>query len=447
MSYFYTIPWARTALVAVTLVLLGSCRFIQIDTHSDQPITYQSKTIEYSAYIDPQGIQLEPVETFVYDGDGKFEAKFVNHYREFTPGEAWVLGRTDVYTLDDHGKEYLQQYYEYDYLLDSYAAFDEEGNGYTATTILISEGRSYKPSAAGYNTPGTLYHKYLVQYPDRSLGGPFPNEPRRYAEISDYVYAADGTAQLIARQTSTYKQVAVNGKETYWDYATEKFYQSPQLTPGVWDGAPELVKEFVAWYDGAGFWTHELYHTVRTSDAANASVNLVYLTKYEWNDLGQVYKQQDYLYLDPALPVLADGSFDGDVLTADNTIKYDFLGSLDEEVSFAFDDLGNIIDRRAWYKGQEVDRKVYRFNGSSEQTSMVQYTNGQSYPFARVETRYSDGIRKGQYARIREELRYQNDLTSRSFGSSAVSLQGPLNYRVASTAHKFYRQIRSNHER
>lgn len=430
-------------LIPAVLIFLG-CPLLQGPIMDGTAIDYYSKIIEYSAYVDPYGYSLEPVETRLFDEQGKLSGIFRYYYEPFEEGsDDWVLIKTAVYDVSSVGDESLSNYYIYEYIKDTYTVFDEEDNPYEVTEYLLSKGESY-------TAKNFLYHYYDVVYT-----AAFDYEPERYLSIRDYEWDEDlEVFKEAARQVSTYAVVyrtEINGTDVaYWDFVTEKYFDTPSGEDEM-----SLSQEFACWYDEEGLWTHELYHTVRSSTGTK---NVYYYTKFDWNDAYQVYRQQDFNYDPASIPTLSaqpeaflNGTYniyqtstDPDPLQLNYNLQFNAVGALEEALTLTYDDLGNVVLKVMDSNGSEHERIVYRYNSNSEELSMARYIQGTSYPYDRVETRYRDEYREGVYYRVREELTYKSYESDNTRSFRAAPSKGNL---FEDFSKQVYRPIRSNHER
>ncbi len=442
----------RVALVLVAAMLVasaGSCSFLLGPTPTESDVDYYSKTVEYSRYVDPAEAYYVPVERRMYDRYGRLSGIY-RHTYEPVAGDAdyWVLRRTDLYEVSTDGDEGLAEYYVYSYVADDYTAFDDDDVAYPVHDYKLTRCDSYTP--AGYN-----WHYYTVSYQD------LPNQPDRYLAIIDYARDSSDAFGVIARQESTYRLIYEDPvlAYDYYDYVTEKFFLADE--PG---GTLELSEEFASWYDDAAQWTHEIYHTFRGDTASD---EVWYYTKYDWNEAGQVFAQQDFYYDDAALPKIvgtyADGTLNpatiSPALPADMfALSFDAIGALAESLTKSYDELGNVSLKVRSALGAEYERIVYRYDGDRE-TSMLRYVNGKNYAYDRTETRYYDAVRDGVSYGVAEELVYHTGETGEAdeesasvysgwSRSSSGTARGSARSAISSIiSNSIVRPLRSNHDR
>jgi len=455
-SCFASTSLAVIALTAM-LPLFSACSFFFAATPEEPQIDYYSKTVEYSAYLDPNEYYLEPVETRLYDDTGALDAVFRYYYEPAEAGsDYYVLVKSEVYTVSN-GNESLAEYYTYEYVRDDYAEFDEDDVPYDVTEYLVSHGESFTPG-------GFRWHYFDVVY---QVLDDIDYQAARYMTIRDHEYDSDTDAFVeTARQESTYavvSSVVVDSTTVdYYDYITEKYFVAPE--PGE---ALALTQEFASWYNADGYWTHELFHSIRSSDGTGATP-IYFYTKYDWNQEGYVYLQQDFAFDTAVGTFLADetinapGAYNDDTYDTTSIGAYDLefaaIGSLVEVLNKSYDEFGNVIQRSRAYNGSEHERIVYRYD-EYEEISMARYVQGQSFPYDRTETRFYDQYRDDGYYRVKEELAYrsyesdfvEDSAASIADGGGALS-RSPLSRRMPSAtasamAQRLQRPLRSNHDR
>lgn len=439
----------RVALALIAAALIASavsCSFLLGPEPTESKIEYYSKTVEYSRYVDPAQNYYVPVERRMYDRYGRLSGIY-RHTYEPVAGDTdyWVLKRTDLYEVSTTGVEGLAEYYVYSYVADDYTAFDDDDVAYAVHDYKLTRGDSYTP--AGYN-----WHYYAVAYQD------LPNQPDRYTSIVDYARDSGGAFGVIARQESTYRLIYEDPvlDYDYYDYVTEKFFLSS--TPG---GTLKLSEEFASWYNATAQWTHEIYHTFRGDDAAN---EVWYYTKYDWNEAGQVFAQQDFYY-DPS-DITTIATYGVQTISpawinpagAMPSLTFANIGALAESLTKSYDELGNVSLKVRSALGAEYERIVYRYEGDKE-TSMLRYVNGKHYAYDRTETRYYDIDRDGVAYGVAEELVYHSGETGEADEESA-SMHARWNRALSGTGrgsarsaissiinNPIVRPLRSNHDR
>jgi len=421
--------WLSLVMVSAGAVFSAGCSLFFIETPSVPEVDYYSKTVDYSRYIDPYEYYLEPVETRIYDYEGVYDGLVRYSYKPMDADEYyWVLSRADIYSVSD-GVETLVEYYKYSYLEDTYTWFDEDGEAQVATEYLLKRGE-------GYSADKILMHCYDILYDD------FDYQIARYKSIRDYSVDATGSLTEIATQTSTYALVSgtAGTSSAYYDYVTEKYYDTPP------DGALSLAQEFASWYNTDGYWTHELFHTVRSGGVE--AIQFFY-TKYDWNPQNLVYRQQDFLYTNTGLPAIqADGSFNATI--GSFALAFGNIGSLVESLEQEYDEQENVVLKLRSTYGNESERIEYRYNGT-DQVSEVRYVEGSQTARDSTETRYFDQYRDGVYYQVKESFVYRSftsdDDDDNSKSLAARALGRGLRDGTRSLSDSLYLPVRSNHDR
>ncbi|MBN2658863.1 MAG: hypothetical protein JXR86_17545 [Spirochaetales bacterium] len=396
------------------LFLLSCDLLVNSGSGETNHISYYSKEVELSTYVDPDGYFLEPVESRIYNEEGELSVIFRHYYSDMENTGYYANDRTEVFEIDDSGGEALVEYYLYEYVRDDYEYTDEEGATLSAFDYILSRGETYDSEDR------------LVLYYDVTYTAPSATGYEYYTAITDYQTGSPD--KEIARQESTYIS------DGYGDlrYRTEKFYNLADSAAA----SVSLAKEFACWYDSAApyDYLYELYHSVRSDDGSD---EYYYLTRYARNESGDIYEQADWVY-DSAgsspVPKEGDGSFavpfSYDVDFADIGEKATVLKSL-------CDSLGNyVLDERS-LDGVLSEYTTYTYNSHSELTDKSRYTDGGTLLYDRLSIRYRDEYRDGVYYRIREEsqFKYYDPYNSRSIVAQRIEYKKNSEYRKISNHH------------
>lgn len=410
--------------IIVSLSLIG-CEFFNLNSADDYEIKYYSKEVIFSRYVDPDGYDLEPVETWLYGADGKLSIIFKNHYVEPDNSGLFVNDKTEVFEVGESGNT-LIEYYMYEYQKDDYQYTDEEGTLVSTFDYIINRGETY-------DAEGILRLYYTVSYLV------LPTEYDVYTSIIDYKAEDDS---VLAKQESTY---ILDGDGQY-RYRTEKFYSLPTSTSTVLT----LDKEFACWYESASpfRYLYELYHSIRSSDG---SEEVFYLTMYHRNDNGDVWEQADYQYDKTGVPMDADNTFTV-VPSFTYDILFDHIGVKATVLNTKYDSLGNIIIDERSLNGYCSEYITYRYNKNSELTDQLRYTKGGSLLYDRITVRYSDEMRDGVYYRKTEKTTYKyydidEELYSSGRHVTFPGLNGVFYNDIGDTVPNFNRKTINNYHR
>ena len=384
-------------------------------------VNYYSKEVELSAYVDPDGWFLEPVESRIYGEDGKLSAVFEYLYEDQESSGYYANTRTNVYEADDAGELTLVEYYEYDYIRDDYEYVDEDDVTQTDYDYILTRGETRSPDDElifFYDVT------YLVQAADYDL----------YTSIIDY--DAKGTEDIaddteVARQEVTYLKESGN----VLGYRTEKFYCLDD------DDNMVLSKEFACWYDSADpyDYLYELYHSFR-SDTTDTSEEFYYFTRYSRDANGYVYEQADFDYDSTGVPGAGAGDYSYTTIAAYDAINYtpadvqpfvydilfDNIGEKATVLTTEYDAYGNIIKDERSLNGSLSEYTVYSYNSDSELTEQARYTKGGTLLYDRTSIRYSDEIRDDEYFRKKETYTYKfYDYAEESQSSRSLTVKRP----------------------
>lgn len=398
------------------------------DDEAVNEISYYSKEVEFSTYVDPDGYFLEPVERRIYGEDGKLKAIFKNFYADQAlPADDYPYyanDKTEVYEVDDAGTATLIEYYLYTYQRDEYEYTDDEGVTELVFDYILNRGESYTPD-------DVLRLYYDVTYIDD------PVDYDYYTLIEDK--RAD-TDDVIARQESTY--ITDGGGLTR--YRTEKFYSL--AAPD--DTEVSLSREFAAWYDaddddenGEYDYLYELYHSYY-GDVTDSANEFYYFTRYSRNDNGDIYEQADQYYDDTGIPQIVSADYENGTFDATFVlnpvpplavhpgqfvyeIDFDNIGAKANILNTEYDSLGNITKDVRSLNGEISEIVLYTYNDDSELIDESRYTKGGSLLRDRITISYRDEYRDGIYYRVKETTTfkyYDYEGTDEDQQSSVASL-------------------------
>ena len=405
-----------------------------MNTSDNNEIRYYTKEVELSRYIDDY---LQPVESLIYDEDGKLSVIFKYFYADPDSLGYSVNDKTEIYEVDEAGVLVLVEYYLYEYQIDYYEYEDDDGVIQTdGRDYILNRGETYDPGN-DLSDPGddilVLYYDVTYKLP---LSDVYYDE---YETIIDYEASP---VKEIARQESTY---TIDG------YRTEKFYNLADSDAA----SVTLVKEFACWYDADEPWDYlyELYHSIRgtTLDESTPDPDdviddeIYYFTRYSRNDNGDIYEQADFLYDPAGIPVDADGSFTVDPLLAEPfayNIEFNAIGVKATVLNTEYDSLGNIIKDKRSLNGQLSEYTTYTYNSNSELTDQSRYTQGGTLLYDRVSIQYRDEDRDGIYYRVKEESTFKYYKDEFFDPDSSKALQ---TVNIQNKKQKNYRKVNNNH--
>ena len=402
------------------LLVLAGCELFGIfpSGEEENPISYYSREVEFSTYVDPDGYFLEPVERRIYGERGTLEAIFRLSYSNQEPVDEpfYANDKTEVYEVDDAGTETLVEYYVYGYQRDDWDYQDEEGTVFSTFDYILNRGESHLPEG----TPDDTSDDILTAYYDVTYTT-LPNDYDVYTLIED----RDGSDVLTAQQTCTYITDGGGAQR----YRTEKYFSRTDPESDIL----YLEKEFAAWYDAAEpyDYLYELYHSFYGVQGSATEEEFIYLTLYSRDENGFIYEQADFNYADTGIPFLVTGDYTNGSFndTAGFTYDIDFanLGSKANVLQTRYDSRGNIIEDIRSYNGQVSERIEYRYNADSELIDKKRYTGGGSQLRDRTTITYRDEYLDGVYYRIKETCVFMYyDYEATDQGQTSSSMRGGL---------------------
>ena len=421
-----------------------------MNTSDNNEIRYYTKEVELSRYIDDY---LQPVESLIYDEDGKLSVIFKYFYADPDSLGYSVNDKTEIYEVDEAGVLVLVEYYLYEYQIDYYEYEDDDGVIQTdGRDYILKKGETYDPGN-DLSDPGD---DILVLYYDVTYK--LPLSDIYYDEYETIIDHEAAPKKEIARQESTY---TIDG------YRTEKFYNLADSDAA----SVTLVKEFACWYDADEPWDYlyELYHSIRgtTLDESTPDPDdviddeIYYFTTYSRNDNGDIYEQADFIYDKtaspsavppiPAIPIDPDGSFT--VIPADPVDPFDYkiyfekIGAKATVLNTEYDSLGNIIKDKRYLNGHLSEYTTYTYNSNSELTDQSRYTSGGSLLYDRISIQYRDEYRdEGEnelvYYRVKEKCTFKYYKDEFFDPDSAKALQTAD---IQNKKQKNYRKVNNNH--
>ncbi len=397
------IGYLPAAAAVVLMLTAAGCSFNNPPAADEDAVSYYSKEIALSSWIDPDQTVADVVETRIYGENGKLAAVSKNTWEEMDEPGYYMITRTDVYEADTDGSQNFVEYYLYDYFKDAYQYLDDDGNTVDAVDYLLLRGRSYSAD------DDVLRLYYYVVYdtdddpiPDDGIGN--DTDSINFAYYESIIDKRTSDSATTAAQYATYLTDIDGGKS----FRTEKYYVRNQDDTGL-----ELSQEFASWYDTDGDYyydyLYDLYHSFKGEDAAD---EFYYFTRYSRDDNGYIYEQADYIYdalgatlPSTTVPVLADGSFDDAPFNYD--IQFDRIGEKATVLLTDYDESGNIILDQRWYKGDLIEYTSYTYNEYSELTDQVRYTGGGSLLRDRTTIRFRDEVLYGEQYSVSETCEYK----------------------------------------
>ncbi|NOY09044.1 MAG: hypothetical protein GXP33_09400, partial [Spirochaetes bacterium] len=382
-------------IVVFLFLLLVNCSLLNLSGNNTkkEETGYYSKEVEVSRYVDPGNSFLEPVQSYIYDENGKLAAVFEYLYEDVNADGYYLNNRTNIYKVDENGNKTLVEYYKYTYRKDTYEYIDDDGITQSDFDYELLTGEVYSTNdTADDETDDVKVKYYIVTYTAND-----DTIYEDYLSIIDY----DKDGNITNRQDDTY--ITDGGGDRR--YRTEKYYSLDDPSD---PNTLSLSNEYAAWYDSNDPYDclYELYHSVRSNSGTD---EFYYYTKYERNDSENIYQQTDYEYDDPAVPTLNAGDYQDGSL--DDSGSYDIvfgaIGKMATVLKSEYDPKGNVIRDNRFLDGQLKEYTIYRYNNDSELTDKVRYTNGGSFIHDRTSIRYRDETRDGVYNRIKETFIYK----------------------------------------
>ena len=418
-------------IVVFLFLLLVNCSLLNLigNNTKTEEISYYSKEVEVSRYVDPGESFLEPVESYIYDENGKLSAVFKNLYEDVNSDGYYLNNRTNIYQVDENGNNTLIQYYKYTYVKDKYEYIDDDGITQSDSDYNLLTGEIYSTNETPDDeTDDVKVNYYTVTYT--------PNDDTIYEDylsIIDY----DKDNNITNRQDDTYQTDGYGDRR----YRTEKYYSLSDPADPL---TLSLSSEYASWLDTVAEpydILYELYHSVRSTTGTD---EFYYYTKYERNDSGDIYQQTDYVYDDPAIPKLPAGNYEEGSLDDSGPYAIIFAGihKMATVLKSEYDPKGNVVRDDRFLDGQLKEYTIYKYNDSSELTDKIRYTNGGSFIHDRTSIRYHDETRDGVYNRIKETFIYKYyDYESTGEGQKGIRKSDNLDLKGS------FRKPGSNHIR
>lgn len=383
----------KLIIICLSAVLIFGCALSSPPPPDEGAVNYYSKEVATSIYVDPYDQFLEPVETRIYDDQGRLTAisrDTYTYWNEAAPAEypAYKITRTDVYEVSIDGTEELVEYYLYTYFRDEFQYLDDDGVTQDDVDYVLLRGESH-------SADDVLRLYYDVVYDT-------PADPANYdvyLSITDKEAAGDTVTAL---QENTFILDGYGLKQI----RTEKYYHLDNTDTLV------LSKEFASWYDSAEpyDYLYDLYHAFR-SDSNGAEEEFYYFTRYSRNNSGYIYEQADYDYdwenaLISATPLNrnVDKSY---TVPFVYDIEFALIKDKATVLTTEYDSLGNIILDERTLNGELNEYTTYTYNRASELTDQLRYTRGGTLLHDRTTVRYSDEYREDIYYRIKEKCEFK----------------------------------------